>query len=130
MVGIDVEESAASCDWIIRSRREHPGEGAARELAGQGKTVILTEGPLPVAVFRGDDRLQVVPPPVRVQDPTGAGDVLAAACALGLLRGWEFEQTLRMAVAAASLLVAKGRSAGMPQLAEVEAAAHDVALSR
>ena len=44
-------------------------------------------------------------PEVAVVEPTGAGDVHAAAMMIGLLSGWELERTGRFANAAGALAV-------------------------
>jgi len=47
--------------------------------------------------------LRAIVPPVSSGCPIGAGDVLAASCALQLSRGKTFPEALRFAVAAASV---------------------------
>ncbi|MDP8959629.1 MAG: PfkB family carbohydrate kinase [Actinomycetota bacterium] len=107
---------------VIWSRREHPDEEEALRLS-DGRTVVLTDGPRAVTAFSDGRRLLVQPPAVPARDTTGAGDVFAAMCALGLLRAWEMDWTLFMAATAASLLVATGRAMGIPALQAIEEAA-------
>ncbi len=128
VVGVDVP-AAVGADVLIWSRAEHPDEGRARELATD-RTVVLTAGPHPITVLRGEERWTVQPPYVEARDVTGAGHVFAAMWSLGLLSGWSAERTAQMATSAASLLVQAGRTAGIPPLTAVQRAAEDLADTR
>lgn len=105
-------------DLVVWSRHEHsPAEAAA---AGRRTDVVLTAGPEPLVAWLSGERLRIVPPAAGpVVDGTGAGDVFAAACARGLLLGWERPATLRWAAAAGAALARRSRSAGMPSLDDV-----------
>lgn len=128
VVGVDLP-AGVWADVVIWSRAEHPDEGRARELA-RDRTVVLTDGPRPVIVFRGEDRWTVQPPEVKAGEVTGAGLVFAAMWSLGMLSSWSTERTARMAASAASLLVQAGRTAGIPPLAAVQRAAEHLVDSR
>ncbi len=80
----------------------------ARKLQGMGvKTALITlagEGSL---VLDGDSILQVRAPEVTAVDGCGAGATYSAGFIYGWLRGWQMEQSVRFATAAASLKVTR-----------------------
>lgn len=105
-------------DLVVWSRHEHSPEEAAA--LGRRTDVVLTAGPEPLVAWLSGERLRIVPPEAGpVVDGTGAGDVFAAACARGLLLGWERPATLRWAAAAGAALARRGRLGGMPTIDEV-----------
>lgn len=109
-------EHTGLADWVVWSAHEHTVEQV--RASGAGLTV-LTSGAGEI-VTSGLGEWRITPPPVQVVDATGAGDVFAAACARGLMLGWNPEPTLRWAAAAGAALAATGREAGMPSVAAVE----------
>jgi ribokinase len=123
VVGLDADEATVGVSsLIVWSRHEHPDEQAAVELAA-GHPVVLTGGSADISMWWGDEVYRAAPPPVSPVDGTGAGDVFAAMCALGLASEWEPERILRMAATAGALLAGRGRAAGVPALAEISAVA-------
>ncbi len=124
VVGLDAGgKTAGACSLVVWSRHEHPDEERARRLAAGGRAVVLTGGSGDVQLWSGDRAWSAVPPPVVPVDGTGAGDVFAAMCAYGLAAGWKTGHLLRMATAAGAVLTGRGRTAGMPTLDEITAAA-------
>jgi sugar/nucleoside kinase (ribokinase family) len=77
---------------------------AARHLADLGTTVVVTRGPEGAIAIEPDGRTVEVPARiVDVVDPTGAGDLFAAAYVWADLAGHELEARLRLATSYASL---------------------------
>ena len=120
VVGLDAgEATAAVSSLIVWSRHEHPDERAAVEVAASGHPVVLTGGSGDISMWWGDEVYRTAPPPVTPVDGTGAGDVFAAMCAYGLASEWKAERILTMAAAAGALLAGRGRTGGVPALAEI-----------
>ena len=122
VVGIDVAGRAAAplrvCVW---SSHEHEMEDALA-LSRSGPDVVLTNGREAAAWCRNGTVLFTVrPPEVESIDPTGAGDTLAAMVAFGVGSRWDPEQTLQMAISAASLTVGLERGDPIPDLGAVTA---------
>ena len=87
---------------------------------GAAGAVLL--GPSPPAPAEAAPRPIVVPAfPAKAVDPTGAGDVFAAALLSGLHRGETPRDAARLAAAAAALTVEAPGVAGIPGRAEAEA---------
>jgi sugar/nucleoside kinase (ribokinase family) len=84
-------------------------------------TTLLTAGSGPIEVWSGGGRLSVRPPDVTAIDATGAGDVVAAGCTYGIVRGWSTERTVTWAAAAGAAMAACGRDGELPTIADVEA---------
>jgi sugar/nucleoside kinase (ribokinase family) len=120
----------ARADLAVVSGEDAAGGGAnLRDLLHQGQQLVITggaRGALHVERTATGLRSRAVPAPVplKVVDPTGAGDVLLAAWCAGLLAlrqrsgdaaaGW---RPLALAMAAASLTVEAGSLAELPDLA-------------
>ena len=109
-------EHTGLADWIVWSAHEHTVDEARASSAG---LTVLTSGAGDIVTF-GLGEWRISPPRVEVVDATGAGDVFAAACARGVMLGWDGEQTLRWAASAGAALAATGRAAGMPSVAAIE----------
>ncbi|MBI3183739.1 MAG: hypothetical protein HYZ28_16500 [Myxococcales bacterium] len=121
---------AAACESVIAS------EGFARELSplvpksleelfslGVKCAVVTLGDDGAVGQEQGRDPVRVEPHPVKVVDPTGAGDVFRGAFAYGWIGGMPLRDRLRFAVTAASLKCRSyGARDGMPDLAEVNQA--------
>jgi sugar/nucleoside kinase (ribokinase family) len=123
-VGIDVTgRTAAPLTVCVWSGHEHKLPDALA-LSRSGPDVILTQGGEAAVWCRtGDELLSIRPPDVEPVDPTGAGDTLSAMIALGVGSEWSPDQTLRMAVAAASLTVGFERGDPIPDLGSITEAA-------
>lgn len=79
-------------------------ESVARFLIEQGiETALVTMASGGVVGIRGDDALHVSAPELQAVDTCGAGATFSAAYIASVVSGTEFEQSLRFAVAAASL---------------------------
>jgi len=90
---------------------EEIGEALLRET--NCRMVFMTRGADGISVFQ-KDKTSHLPTRVReVFDVTGAGETVLAAITIGLLAGWEPEETARLANLAAGIAVSK------PGLAEV-----------
>ena len=107
-------------DVVVWSRHEHD-MGEAEALAQRGVRVVLTAGADPATTWWDGDVFEAAVPPVVVVDATGSGDVVAAACLYGLVRGWEPRRVVSWAVSAGAALAARGREAGMPPPSAIEA---------
>ena len=79
-------------------------ESVARFLLGQGvETALVTMASGGVVGIRGEEALHVSAPGLQAVDACGAGATFSAGYIASLISGSDFEQSLRFAVAAASL---------------------------
>ena len=86
------------------------------------KGAVLPGPSPPEAADEAETRPVVVPAfPAKSVDPTGAGDVFAAALLFGIRRGETPGDAARLAAAAAALTVEAPGVAGIPELPEAEA---------
>ncbi len=82
-----------------------------------GQTLIVTRGKHGISCSTAAGIVTVPAPIVQVVDTTGAGDSFNAALCFGIASGWSIEQTLPLAVKAASYSVTVfGAQDGMPTL--------------
>jgi sugar/nucleoside kinase (ribokinase family) len=98
-----------------------------RQLAAQGKLVILKQGAKGCRIFSATEEIEVPGFVVDEIDPTGAGDAFSAAISVALLEGMPLAAAGRFANAVGALSVMqKGPMEGVPTRAQVEAflAAH------
>lgn len=96
-------------------------EEGCRQLASQGKLVVLKNGKNGCVIYNDDQRLEVPSFKVDEVDPTGAGDSFAAGFITALLRGSSYYECGRFANAVGALSVLKqGPMEGAPTLAETE----------
>ena len=100
---------------------ENPAE-IAKRLRHAGPTgVILKLGSRGACVSSDQLEIQVPAPTVKVIDTTAAGDTFNGAFAVGLVLGKPLLESVRFAVAAASVSVTRaGAQPSMPRLYEVE----------
>ena len=92
--------------------------GAIEHLAARTARVVVTRGAHGARIVSRGGAREIAPAPVDPVDPTGAGDVFAAAFILGLRAGEEFAGRLAAACAAAACEV---RGPGvLPSLTEIE----------
>jgi D-beta-D-heptose 7-phosphate kinase/D-beta-D-heptose 1-phosphate adenosyltransferase len=81
--------------------------------------ILVTQGENGMTLVpRGGEAIHVPAQPVRVRDVSGAGDTVAAALAVSLAAGADWDAALRVATAAAAVAVAK-RGTAVATLAEV-----------
>lgn len=87
-----------SRDEVISAMRELNAAGA--------EWVVVTDGSEPILATSREEVRRIDPIPVgNPVNPLGCGDAMAAAFAVGIRRGWDFDQALRLAVAAAAVNV-------------------------
>lgn len=97
-----------------------PGAAAAA-LAALGVTVVVTHGPAGATAYRPETRPQEFPGcPATVVDPTGAGDVFAAAFVVRMVETGDVDAACAFANAAGAVSVESSGLAGVPQRARVE----------
>jgi 5-dehydro-2-deoxygluconokinase len=96
-------------------------EEAAQALLDAGMTVAIVKmGPDGVLARSRDEHVVVPPVTVEVVNGLGAGDAFGGAVALGLVRGWSLERTVRFANAAGAHVAARLACAdAMPSTDEV-----------
>ena len=82
-------------------------ESAAAQLAGPGALVVTKRGPDGCTVFGPNLRQDFAAYPVTEVDPTGAGDIFAAAFIAGIETGATIPQAARMANAAGAFAVTR-----------------------
>lgn len=122
LVGLSEEEARVAGLRSAPDGRLARGRGTRRPLLAitKGAAGAVLFGPSsPGAAAARPMRI----PPVRAKevDPTGAGDVFAAALLSGLRRGATPHEAARLAAAAAALTVEAPGVAGIPSRAEAEA---------
>lgn len=105
---------------VISVEERDVAETAVRRVARHGLGAI-TYGPRGVEILQGEMTTRIPTFPVAVRDETGAGDVFAAAWAVGLARGERPEVAARGACACASLSVTAPGPHGIPTATEVAA---------
>jgi sugar/nucleoside kinase (ribokinase family) len=88
-----------------------------------GPLVVVTQGDRGATLQTRSTEEQFPAFPVAATDPTGAGDVFAGALLSTLWTGRDVREAMRLANAAASLLVERGGTAGIPTLDEARARA-------
>jgi 1-phosphofructokinase len=112
-------EVAKLNDWELAELRA----AAERLLARGAGAVIVTRGPEPALVLRGDRAWQLAPPRFDRGRREGCGDTMMGALAAALARGVAWEHALRLGAAAgaANFLrngLGSGRRAVVEELAE------------
>jgi len=82
--------------------------GVARKLFTSGiKTAIITMASQGGMVVQGDEIIRVYAPKVKAVDGSGAGATFSSGYIYGYLQGWSLEESVRFAIAAASLKVTR-----------------------
>lgn len=80
----------------------------AKKLLKAGiKTAIITMARQGCMVVQGDEIIRVYAPKVKAVDGSGAGATFSSGFIYGHLKGWGLEETVRFAIAAASLKVTR-----------------------
>jgi 1-phosphofructokinase len=82
------------------ARRRHAAE---RLLERGARAVIVTRGPEPALVLRGDEAWELAPPRFERGRREGCGDTMMGALAAGVARGMSWEQTLVLGAAAGAV---------------------------
>jgi 1-phosphofructokinase len=94
----DWELAEFVCDSVeqdVRRRR-----AAERLLDSGAGAVIVTRGPEPALVLRGDEAWELVPPRFDRERREGCGDTMMGALAAGMARGLPWEELLALGAAA------------------------------
>jgi len=96
---------AAICQAVtdVAQRQGDPLEVAEKLIAAGAPTALVTLGAGGCLAAGDDEMLRVWPPRVSVVDGAAAGATFSAGFIYGYLRGWDLEQSVRFATAAASL---------------------------
>jgi len=109
-------------DVVILSREDAGGDEAyLATLAAQARLMVVTDGWRGAAVYCDGERFHVPPRPTREVDPTGAGDVFAAAFLIRLTETRDPVIAARFANVIASLSVEAPGMDAIPYREQVEA---------
>lgn len=107
---------------LMLADEERDPVSAARSLANDGRTVIVTLGARGAVALRGDRSFEAPALEVEPVDAVGAGDTFCGVLASGLSRGVGLEEATRRAVVAGSLATLKaGAQPAMPTKARIDA---------
>jgi len=93
----------------------------AERWAAKTETLIVTQGDEGCTVFNCGSRMAVPPRPSKPIDPTGAGDVFAAAFFIRLYETGDLWRSARFANVTASMAIERSGPEGCPTRQEVEA---------
>ncbi|MFQ5921769.1 MAG: carbohydrate kinase family protein [Anaerolineales bacterium] len=110
-------------------RRGDPLEVAEKLLEAGAGTALVTLGGDGCLAAGDDETLRVRPPRVSVVDGAAAGATFSAGYLYGYLRGWDLEQSVRFATAAASLKCKVLGPRAFP-LQEIEGLARGIGVER
>jgi sugar/nucleoside kinase (ribokinase family) len=120
----DAHRVLARADAVIISEHDLPDRSLVADWARVAKLLVVTLGERGAAVYRrggGEPHRSPAFRPARELDPTGAGDVFAAAYLWHLHQsGGNWRQAADWANCVASFAIEKRGVAGIPKLAEVE----------
>lgn len=104
--------------------------GTARKLIKSGiETAIITMASQGCMVVRGDEIIRAYAPKVKAVDASGAGATFSSGFVYGYLNGWGLEDTVRFAIAAASLKVTRSGLEMFP-VKEIQGLARTVRIER
>ncbi len=109
-------------DAVILSREDVGGDDAyLRELAGQTKLLVVTDGWHGAWLYADGHSYHVPPRPAREVDPTGAGDVFATAFLIRLSETGDPLVAARFANIVASISIEAPGMDAIPERAQVDA---------
>jgi len=115
------EKVLPSIDLLIVSEEDMRGEAASlRQHLDLPHMSVVTQGAQGATLYRSGKRYRFPAPQARSVDPTGAGDIFAAAFLVRLAETGNPHIAARFANAAASLSIEKTALSGIPTRAEVE----------
>ncbi len=108
-------------DGVVLSEEDVAGdETLLARYIDQARLLIVTQGERGCTLYvRGRPR-HIAAPPVRQVDPTGAGDVFAAAFFVALFRGGDPEAAARFATCVAAISVTRKGLSGTPTPDDIE----------
>jgi sugar/nucleoside kinase (ribokinase family) len=117
----EAREILPHVDVLVLSEEDLNGNAALMdEYAGLTRIAVMTQGPRGCIVFSEGTERQVPGFPVAEVDPTGAGDVFAAAFLIRLQETNDLVEAARFANATGSFCVQAPGVAGIPTRAQVE----------
>lgn len=117
----EAAEILPNVDCLVLSEEDLNGNaGLIDEYSRLTRIAVMTQGPRGCIVFEGGKETQVPGFPVAEVDPTGAGDVFAAAFLIRLEETKDSIESARFANATASFCVQAVGVIGIPTRAEVE----------
>lgn len=126
------EVQAKSMEWsllknidvVFVSEEDLTGLGGALDkIKKVVRILILTQGSNGVQVFHKNQQLHFPVYPIKAIDPTGAGDIFAAAFLLSFAESNKLSNAVAYAHAAASLIVEK-RGARLPDISAIDTRYH------
>jgi len=104
--------------------------GTARKLIKSGiQTAIITMASQGCMAVQGDEIIRAYAPRVKAVDASGAGATFSSGFVYGYLNGWRLEDTVRFAIAAASLKVTRSGLEMFP-VQEIQGLARTVRVER
>jgi bifunctional ADP-heptose synthase (sugar kinase/adenylyltransferase) len=104
--------------------------GVARKLIKSGiQTAIITMASQGCMVVQGNEIIRAYAPKVKAVDASGAGATFSSGFIYGYLHGWSLEETVRFAIAAASLKVTRSGLKMFP-VREIKALARTLRIER
>lgn len=118
-------EFLARADAVILSREDVGGDEAyLAELAQQARLLVVTDGWHGATVYQHDSRMRIPPRPTTEVEPTGAGDVFAAAFIIRLAETGDPFIAARFANVVASMSIEAVGMDAIPYRAQVDAWLH------
>jgi 1D-myo-inositol 3-kinase len=122
VAGQDADDYMRRADAIVLSREDVGGdERIIAELASKARLLVITDGWHGAVLYEGGAGLRVPARPAREVDPTGAGDVFAAAFLVRLFETGTPVQAVRFANIVASMSVEGWGIEAIPYRAQVDA---------
>ncbi|MCL3861414.1 PfkB family carbohydrate kinase [Actinotalea sp. K2] len=129
--GVDVLKMSHSemLDGGFAERRSRAGlvDGARRMLADGVRAMVVSRAQDPTLVVTRERAVEVRVPHVTPVEHRGAGDSMTAGIAVGLGRGLDLEEAVRLGAAAGALNVAR-HGLGTGRREQIERFAHEVAV--
>lgn len=118
---IDSEPALAQADAVVISREDVSGNDEAIEtMAGHTRVLAVTEGAAGCVLYWHGDRRRFRAPQIPEVDPTGAGDIFAAAFFARVLKTHDPWEAARFATILASHSVTRLGLLGIPTKHEIE----------
>lgn len=117
----DAEPALQKADAVVISREDVNGDDELIEhMAHQTRVLAVTEGAAGSVLYWHGDRRRFRAPDIREVDPTGAGDIFAAAFFIRLFKTRDPWEAARFATLLASRSVARVGLDGIPTAQEIE----------
>jgi sugar/nucleoside kinase (ribokinase family) len=117
----NADAALARANAVVISREDVDGdEERIEQMAHQTRILVVTEGPAGAILFWNGDRRRFHAPDVPEVDPTGAGDIFAAAFFIRLLSTRDPWEATRFATLLASRSVTRPGLEGIPTSRDIE----------